>query len=573
MSKMSTYRRAEGGLPERSWLWPLYGQGLENLGLDGQPIQVTMPACGPDELLVRHDAVGLCFSDTKVIAAGEHHPRLMGRDMKANPVVLGHEVALTVIKVGANRTDRFKPGDRFIMQADIYYKGVGIAYGYAMQGGLSQYNVVGKEVLDGDEGCYLLPVRSDMGYAQTALTEPWACVTRSYDVVYRVGWRPQGSVLIVAGPAASGAERLGQPYTDGNAPAQVTTLGADGALAADLKAAAARDGFTLKSVASLDELTGQAFSDVVILGGDVATYEALEPLAGKDALLCLVGAQGYSGTARVDVGRLHYDNLSLVSTAGNEIGAAYTPIRTQLKPGGAVAMLGVAGPMGQMHFQRALQLSGGPRLLVGTDLLPERLQALYDKYQAVIESDQQDTRVVLKSPPDRDAKAFNESLVAITGGMGFDDIIVLAPSTGVVGGAVSMMAPGATMNVFAGLPKGSLAAIDLRLVVERGLRFTGTSGSGIGDLRYMLNEAESGRLDPNLSVVAVSGLRGAKEGLDGVIHQRFPGKVVIYPQVLDFPLSTLAELRERLPKVYAKLGPNESWTTAAEEEFLEELLP
>ena len=49
-------------------------QGLENLGRDGQPIQVPMPACGPDELLVRHDAVGLCFSDTKVIKAGEHAP-------------------------------------------------------------------------------------------------------------------------------------------------------------------------------------------------------------------------------------------------------------------------------------------------------------------------------------------------------------------------------------------------------------------------------------------------------------------------------------------------------------------
>jgi hypothetical protein len=40
------------------------------------------------------------------------------------------------------------------------------------------------------------------------------------------------------------------------------------------------------------------FADVVILGGDVALYEALEPLAGKDALICLVGGQGYRGAAR-----------------------------------------------------------------------------------------------------------------------------------------------------------------------------------------------------------------------------------------------------------------------------------
>ena len=87
-------------MPERYWLWPLYGAGLENLGADEKPIQVETPTCGPDQLLVRHDAVGLCFSDTKVIKAGETHPRLLGRDMKTNPVVLGHEVALTVIEVG-----------------------------------------------------------------------------------------------------------------------------------------------------------------------------------------------------------------------------------------------------------------------------------------------------------------------------------------------------------------------------------------------------------------------------------------------------------------------------------------
>jgi len=573
MNKVAAYRRAESAPPTSHWLWPLYGQGLENLGQNDQPIEVAMPVCGPDELLVRHDAVGLCFSDTKVIAAGENHPRLAGRDMKANPVVLGHEVALTVVQVGANRRERFRPGDRFIIQADIYYHGTGLAYGYALQGGLSQYNVLGKEILDGDEGCYLLPVAEGLGYAQSALTEPWACVTRSYDVVYRAGWRPQGQVLIVAGPAATGQERLGTPYAAGNAPASIVTMGMVGALASDLATAAKRDGFILEPAASLEAVAGRTFDDVVILGGDAPLYEALESLAGKDALICLVGGRGYQSTARVDVGRLHYDNLTLVSTADGEIGAAYAPIRTQLKPGGAVAMLGVAGPMGQMHFQRALQLTGGPSLLVGTDLLAERLQNLYDKYQAVIEADEQDTRVILQAPPDRDARAFNDSLVAETGGVGFDDVIVLAPSTGVVSGAVPMMAPGATMSVFAGLPKGSLAAIDLGAVVAGNLRFTGTSGSGIGDLRAMLTEAEAGRLDPNLSVVAVSGLRDTKQGLAGVIHQRFPGKVVIYPQVLDFPLTLLSDLKDALPRVYAKLGANESWTVAAEEAFLEELLP
>jgi hypothetical protein len=100
------------------------------------------------------------------------------------------------------------------------------------------------------------------------------------------------------------------------------------------------------------------------------------------------------------------------------------------------------------------------------------------------------------------------------------------------------------------------------------VRFTGTSGSAIRDLRKMLDQAEAGELDPNLSVAAISGLGDVKAGLEGVVHQAFPGKIVIYPQVLDFPLTGLPELKKRLPNVYAKLGPNESWTNEAEEEFL-----
>ena len=99
--KLAAYRRADGPLPERYWLWPLYGAGFENLGRDGQPIEAEMREPGPDEILVRHDAVGLCFSDTKILHAGESHKRLSGRDMRDTPEVMGHEVVMNVVHAGA----------------------------------------------------------------------------------------------------------------------------------------------------------------------------------------------------------------------------------------------------------------------------------------------------------------------------------------------------------------------------------------------------------------------------------------------------------------------------------------
>lgn len=129
----------QGKPPEKNTYraWPLYGAGLENLGLNKQMLDIPFPNLGADELLIRHDACGLCFSDIKVIKFGQDHPRIYG-DMKEKPVVLGHEVALTIIDVGEKLRNDFKIGDRFILQADIFVNGVNYAYGYEFQGGLSE---------------------------------------------------------------------------------------------------------------------------------------------------------------------------------------------------------------------------------------------------------------------------------------------------------------------------------------------------------------------------------------------------------------------------------------------------
>jgi threonine dehydrogenase-like Zn-dependent dehydrogenase len=571
---MISYREDDAELPHAHWLWPLYGAGLENLGQDGQPIRVPLPSCDAEHLLVRHDAVGLCFSDTKVIKAGENHPRLSDRDMKENPVVLGHEVILTVMEVGEKYADRFNVGDRFIVQADIYYQGEGMAYGYALQGGLSQYNLIGKEILEGDEGCYLLPVASEMGYAQAALTEPWACVLASYDVDYRTAWKRGGSVLMVAGPGALDDYTLGEPYVEDRPPARVTIVGVDGKLRAQLETRAEADGFALSDVDGLSDLddNGQ-YDDIVLLGTDADLYEAMEPRLANEGLVNLVGTQALTERAHVDVGRLHYDDINVVGTTETVVASGYAPIRVDLVPRGTCMFIGAAGPMGQMHFQRALQAEESPRLMVATSRVMERLKLLKPKFAQMIEEKGDEVEVVVRAFGPRPTPAFDEKMMALTDDEGYDDIIVLAPNAEVMADATEMLAPGGMINLFAGLSRGTLAPVDLASLVEKGWRFTGSSGSSIKDLRTTLDAAESGRLNPNLSVVAVAGLDHARRGVEGLMHQEFPGKVVVYPQILNFPLTYLEELETVLPSVYEKLGPNHSWTVEAEVEFLRKLLP
>ncbi len=52
-----------------------------------------------------------------------------------------------------------------------------------------------------------------------------------------------------------------------------------------------------------------------------------------------------------------------------------------------------------------------------------------------------------------------------------------------------------------------------------------------------------------------------------------PGKVVIFPNIKEMPLTALADLEETLPSVYAKLRDGREWTVEAEEEFLRQMLP
>jgi ABC-type proline/glycine betaine transport system substrate-binding protein len=57
-----------------------------------------------------------------------------------------------------------------------------------------------------------------------------------------------------------------------------------------------------------------------------------------------------------------------------------------------------------------------------------------------------------------------------------------------------------------------------------------------------------------------------------VKNTTYAGKVVIYPNIKEMPLTLLDELKDKMPSVYALLD-NGEWTNKAEEEFLKIMLP
>ena len=73
-------------LPEKILAWRMFGAGFENFGENDQPSVLPLPEIADDELLVKINAVGLCFSDVKLIRAGEEHPRVKSKNLKEDPV-------------------------------------------------------------------------------------------------------------------------------------------------------------------------------------------------------------------------------------------------------------------------------------------------------------------------------------------------------------------------------------------------------------------------------------------------------------------------------------------------------
>jgi len=72
-----------------------------------------VPEIGPDEVLVKVMAVGVCGSDVHYYEKGR-----IGRYVVEKPIILGHECAGIAVAVGENVT-RIKPGDRVAVEPGV----------------------------------------------------------------------------------------------------------------------------------------------------------------------------------------------------------------------------------------------------------------------------------------------------------------------------------------------------------------------------------------------------------------------------------------------------------------------
>ncbi len=533
----------------------------------------AVPVPGPTQLVVRVEAVGICFSDTKLLKAFGSHPRKSevrgGIDAATLaeipsyvpgdlPTVPGHEVACRIVAVGAD-VRRHAVGERCLVQTDYRHLPTAVAnaaFGYNFEGGLQEYVLLDERMIiePGTGERFLIPVADEPSASAVALLEPWACVEASYATRERGILRAGGRLLVVAA-AGHGVEGLSSLL--GTAPpSTITAAVVDETQRAALAEAAGPAGPAISFADGVDGLPGESFDDVIYFGVDADVIERLQGyLAPRGVIDLVLGGSAVGRPVLIDVGRVHYDLIRWVGTSGRSAadGYAMAPADGELRDGDRVAVIGAAGPMGLMHVVRAATSGRTGLVVTAIDIDDARLDHLARMAAPIAE--EHGVRV-----------EFLNSRTA-TVAPGFSAIAIMVPAPAIVAQAVELAADGCRLNLFAGFAVGTRAPLDLDLLIARRAYLLGTSGSVIDDMKAVLAKLERGELDTNISVDAITGMEGVAEALAAVEGRTSGGKIVVYPALHEIGMIRLSDLGGRFPTAAAALRDGR-WTRAAEEALM-----
>ncbi|MDL2236657.1 zinc-binding dehydrogenase [Christensenellaceae bacterium OttesenSCG-928-K19] len=298
-----------------------------------------LPPLKDDELLVKMVVDSICMSSYKAALLGEDHRRVPD-NVKENPTIVGHEFCGEIVEVGAKWKNKYKPGERFIIQTAMKETYEAIGYSYANIGGNGTYGIVPGFVV---EGGYVLPYEGDAFY-YGALTEPISCVIGAAHSCYHTIKSEYTHVMepVEGGnmAALAGVGPMGLAFIDyiihrKQKPGMLVVTDIDDkrlARAAKLLSPemAAKEGVKLvyvntggmeDPVSSLKEYTnGEGFNDVIVFAPVKSVVEQADALLAYDGCLnFFAGPSDTQFSASMNFYNVHYYSTHIVATNGGNV--------------------------------------------------------------------------------------------------------------------------------------------------------------------------------------------------------------------------------------------------------------
>ena len=225
--------------------------------------------------------------------------------------------------------------------------------------------------------------------------------------------------------------------------------------------------------------------------------------------------------------------------------------KMDIKDGGRLALLAGVGPMGLAMISYVLNREDiRPSLFVVTDIDQSRL----DRAASLLTKDFAasrgiDLRYVNTGSIEDPVAALKE----LSGGFGYDEVVVMAPVPALVEQADALLATDGCLNFFSGPGRSDFKApLNFYNVHYSSTHVVGTSGGNTEDMKEALQLMGKG-LDPAALVTHIGGLDAV---IDTTLNlPKIPGgKKLIYTHI-DLPLTAIADFAEkgRTEPLFARL--------------------
>jgi len=235
-------------------------------------------------------------------------------------------------------------------------------------------------------------------------------------------------------------------------------------------------------------------------------------------------------------------------------------------PGGNMAILAGAGPMGLGAIDYVIHCDRKPGLLVVTDIDDVKLGRAAEVL-TVEEAAKNGVKLVYVNTSNP------EELLALTDGRGFDDVFVYAPVAPVIELGDSILGKDGCLNFFAGPTDPSFTArFNFYNVHYAFTHIVGTSGGNTSDMLEALSMMSDGRINPAAMITHVGGLDSV---IDTTLNlPKIPGgKKLIYTNI-SMPLTAIEDFGSMEDPVYQTLSEivrknNGLWCAEAEKYLLE----
>lgn len=309
--------------------------GINDIRLE----EFELPEIKEDEILVKVVSGSICMSTYKTVKQGAKHKRVPN-DVYDHPIIIGHEFAGDIVKVGKKWQDQFKPGQKFAQQPAIPGQMESPGYSYEWCGGDTQYCIFPNDIIEA--GC-LWTFDGD-AYFASSVAEPVSCCIGGYHTNYHtvpgeythiMGTKEGGDIIILGGCGPMGLGAISYGLTFENKPKRIVVTEVN-----DDRIARAREVISEEEAAEhgveliyvntakmkdqvqelMDITDGKGYDDVFIYVPNQAVCEIGNQIMAYDGCMNLfAGPTDPKFSANMNLYDCHYSRSKIIGSTGGTI--------------------------------------------------------------------------------------------------------------------------------------------------------------------------------------------------------------------------------------------------------------